>query len=216
MSGAPAGLTGEDLRSLLAAALERWAASSEELRELDAAVGDGDLGITVRTGCEAVIARLGGLQEPTPAAVVKAAGAAFANANPSTMAALVGGALLAGAKALGDAGSVGPAEVTALLRAGIDSITTRGKAQVGDKTILDALVPSLSALESADPAAPALTAMIEAAERGVEETSRMQSRRGRAAWVGERSIGHADPGATAYVRFLQALQSAVKDASSGS
>jgi len=211
MSGAaPGSLNGEDLRVVLTATLKRWTESSEELRELDAAIGDGDLGITVRSGCAAVTTRLAGLVDPTPATVVKAAGAAFASANPSTMAALVGGALLAGAKSLGDKEALGKADAVVLLRTAIESITTRGKSQVGDKTILDALVPSLEALVSAGPDVAPLNTMIEAAQSGVAETAGLQSRRGRAAWVGERGVGHADPGATAYVRFLQALDDAAK------
>lgn len=213
--GAAEPLTGEGLRLLVTAALQRWSEAGEELRELDAAVGDGDLGITVRAGCEAVSARLDGLADPTPSAVVKAAGAAFATANPSTMAALVGGALLAGAKSLGDKDRIGGPEAAELLRAAIESITTRGKSAVGDKTILDAMVPSLEALESAGPDAAPISEMIAAAQKGVDETAGLQSRRGRASWVGERAVGHPDPGATAYVRFLQAVASAMEDADRG-
>lgn len=214
MSATMGPLTGGELRAVLTVALKRWADSSEELRDLDAAVGDGDLGITVRSGCDAAAAQLTSLADPTPAAVVKTTGAAFANANPSTMAALVGAALLAGAETLGGSRTLGTAEATALLRAGIDSISTRGKAQLGDKTILDALVPSLAALEADTPNTPPLRRMIDAAQRGIEQTRQLQSRRGRAAWVGERAVGHPDPGATAYLRFLQALETVAKAASS--
>jgi dihydroxyacetone kinase-like protein len=190
--------------------LKRWVDCSDELRDLDAAVGDGDLGITVRSGCEAVTARLGDLTDPRPADVLKAAGAAFASANPSTMAALVGGALLAGAKVLGETESFDRAQSVAVLSAAVDSIATRGKAQLGDKTMLDALVPSLDRLKATDESA-ALDSMIQGAQHGIDETTPLPSKRGRAAWVGERGIGHPDPGATAYVRFLQALRDAAKD-----
>jgi dihydroxyacetone kinase phosphoprotein-dependent L subunit len=204
------GLTGQQLRLHVIAALKRWANCSDELRDLDAAVGDGDLGITVRSGCEAVSARLESLADPRPADVLKAAGAAFASANPSTMAALVGGALLAGAKALGETESVDRTHAVAVLSAAVDSIATRGKAQLGDKTMLDGLAPSLDKLKAAGESA-ALEAMIEAAQHGVDETTPLPSKRGRAAWVGERGIGHPDPGATAYVRLLQALRDAITD-----
>ena len=210
MSNTAPALTGERLRTLIIATLKRWANCSDELRDLDAAVGDGDLGITVRSGCEAVSARVRGLANPRPADVLKTAGAAFASANPSTMAALVGGALLAAAKALGDAETIDRAQAVAVLSAATDSIATRGKAQLGDKTMLDALAPSLDALKTAEDSL-AVDAMIQAAQRGIDETTPLPSRRGRAAWVGERAIGHPDPGATAYVRFLQALRDAAKD-----
>lgn len=176
------------------------------MRDLDAALGDGDLGITVSKGCDAVRAKVGELGDPSPAQVLRTAGSAFANANPSTMAALIGGALLATAKVVGDAGDIGRTEVLRLGRAAVDSIAIRGKAELGDKTILDAIVPSLDALEGAhEGAGSALASMVAAASRAVDETASLQSRRGRAAWLGERSVGHPDPGAMAYLRLLQAL-----------
>lgn len=201
---------------LLDRALGLLAGRADELRDLDAAVGDGDLGITVGKGCEAVRARLAGLVDPTPAQVIRTAGAAAANANPSTMAALVGGGLMAGGKALGEADSIGRREGIALARAIADSIATRGKSAVGDKTILDALVPAVDALQAAGPEADdvaVLHTMVEAARTGVESTTGLQNRRGRAAWLGERSAGHPDPGAIACLRFLEALAaaSATKD-----
>lgn len=204
-------MKGAALVALIDRTLELLAERTDELRDLDAAVGDGDLGITVGKGCEAVRARLVALEDPTPAQLVKAAGVSAANANPSTMAALVGGGLLAGGKALGDAGSLGRPEAAVLARAVAESIATRGKSAVGDKTILDAMVPSIDALEASpagSAAAAVLRAMIDAARAGVEATTGLQNQRGRAAWLGARSAGHPDPGATAYLRFLEALAAA--------
>lgn len=200
-----------DLIGALNDALRRLADAADELRDLDAALGDGDLGITVRSGSEAVRTALAGLDDAaTPATVLRAAARAFANANPSTMAALVGGALLAAAKVVADATEIGPHNALVVARAAADSIFNRGKAQLGDKTILDALVPSIDAMGAAgqDPL-EMLRAGIEAARDGVESTRGRQSMRGRAAWLGERSIGRQDPGATAYLRFLEGLQQAI-------
>jgi dihydroxyacetone kinase-like protein len=202
-------VTGAELVTVLDAALERLAESRDELRDLDAALGDGDLGITVAKGCEAVRAKLAPLSDPSPVDVLRAAGTAFATANPSTFAALTGGGLLAAAKALGDAGDLGGDEAVKVARAVADSIGSRGKAELGDKTVLDALVPSVQALEDAEgDAGAALGAMVEAARRGLEETASSQSRRGRASWLQERSAGRPDPGATAYLRFLESLTGA--------
>jgi dihydroxyacetone kinase-like protein len=188
-------------------ALAHLEGCADELRDLDAALGDGDLGITVASGCQAVREALAGLADDAlPAQVVKTAAAAFAKANPSTMAALVGGALLAAARGLGDREDVDRAAAIAIGRAAAESIATRGRAKLGDKTVLDALVPSLDAME-ATPDAP-LAVGIDAARRAVEETRSLQSMRGRAAWMGERSKGLQDPGATAYLRFLEGLDSA--------
>jgi phosphoenolpyruvate---glycerone phosphotransferase subunit DhaL len=188
-------------------ALAHLEGQADELRDLDAALGDGDLGITVASGCQAVRAVLAELPEDAPPAqVLKAAAGAFAKANPSTMAALVGGALLAAARGLGDSDEVDRAAALAIGLAAAESIATRGKAQLGDKTILDALVPSLDAMQAASDAP--LAAGIDAARRAVEETRSLQSMRGRASWMGERSKGLQDPGATAYLRFLEGLESA--------
>lgn len=199
-------------------ALARLADSREELRELDAALGDGDLGITVSTGAEAVRARLAELADPAPRDVLRSAAMAFSGANPSTFAALVGGGLLAAAKAA-DGGEFSGQQAVAIGRAVIDSITTRGKAQAGDKTVLDALVPSVDVLESmvaqGETAAVTLDAMVSSASDAVAATASLQSRRGRASWIGERSVGHPDPGATAYLRFLEALRDRWGRASSG-
>lgn len=197
-------MNGAGLVALLDAALEQLAKSRGELRDLDAALGDGDLGITVSKGCDAVRQRLAGLAEPSPAGVLRAAGTAFASANPSTMAALVGGALLAGANAIAESADLVRDDVSGLARAAADSVAARGKAELGDKTVLDAIVPSINALDATDDVDP-LGAMVAAARRAVNDTIPLQSRRGRASWIGERSIGHADPGATAYLRLLEAL-----------
>jgi phosphoenolpyruvate---glycerone phosphotransferase subunit DhaL len=197
---------GDALVALVDAALERLTASRDELRDLDAALGDGDLGITVVKGCDAVRSKLAELTDPVPAQVIRTAATAFATANPSTMAALVGGGLLAGAKSIADVSDLRRGDAVRFARAVADSIATKGKAQPGDKTMLDALIPSIEVLEDQDrDDAEVLTAMVDAARRAVEETAPLQSRRGRASWIGERSSGHPDPGATAYLRFLEAL-----------
>ena len=199
-------MRGTELAAVVDRALERLAASRNELRDLDAALGDGDLGVTVSRGCEAVRVKLGGLDDPSPGQVLRTVGSAFANANPSTMAALVGGGLLAAAKVVDDQDDLGRADAVRIVRAAADSIAARGKSELGDKTILDAIIPSLVALEvSTEATGPVMAAMVAAAARAVEETALLQSRRGRAAWVGERSIGHPDPGATAYLRLLEAI-----------
>ncbi len=204
-------MTGDQLAALIARAMPLLAEAQEELRALDAALGDGDLGITVAKGAQAVQAAVQELAAgATPAAVLQTAGRAFASANPSTMAALTGGALLAAAKEIGEATELDRALVLRLGRAAAGRIAERGKAVPGDKTVLDALLPSLEAVQtSPDPDSRALLAAAgAAAEVGVHDTAASTSQRGRAAWIGERGAGTPDPGATAYVRLLQALNDA--------
>ncbi len=203
-------MTGLELRRLLSAALSRMPAASDELRDLDAAIGDGDLGITVSEGSMAARAALDGLPaEATPGEVLRAMGPAVARANPSTFAALVASALLAGARSLGDRETVTGEDLIEAGRVAAQAIATRGKSEVGDKTVLDALVPSLEAAAT-HPSAP-FSAALEAARTGVDATLDLVSVRGRAAWVGERTRGHADPGATAYLRLLEAIDAASHD-----
>lgn len=195
--------------AILNRALTALAEQRELLRDLDAAVGDGDLGITVDKGCHAVLDALAQQPPVTIGDILRSSGAAFAKANPSTMAALVGGGLLAAAKAVGDEDIWTPAVAESAGRSAMQRISERGKAELGDKTVLDALSPSLDALHEAPPEG-VLEAMIAAAQSGVELTTDRGGRRGRAAWVGERGAGHPDPGATAYVLFLTALLAATR------
>jgi dihydroxyacetone kinase len=197
----------DELVALLDKSLATLSGHRETLRDLDAAVGDGDLGITVDKGSEAVRQAITENPPESVGALLRTAGAAFAKANPSTMAALVGAGLLAASKEAGDAVQWDSELAERVGRAAMARIAERGKAELGDKTVLDALSPSLDALRDS-PSNP-LPAMVSAAEKGVEETRERPGRRGRAAWVGERGSGHPDPGATAYVLFLQSIQGAV-------
>jgi phosphoenolpyruvate---glycerone phosphotransferase subunit DhaL len=201
-------VTSRQLRDILTRALIDLPAHADELRDLDAALGDGDLGITVRSGSEAVVKALSALPEEAQINdILLAAGKAFSTANPSTFAALVGGGLLAAAKTMQGKSEMSRDDVLTIGQAVASRITERGKSKLGDKTVLDALLPSLDTLQSTQgDALASLDAMIATAQARVDETASMQSQKGRAAWVQERSIGHADPGATAYVRFLQALR----------
>ena len=196
-----------DLSALVQRAMPILADSRDELRELDAAIGDGDLGITVAGGAKAIGAALAaGADDTEVTTVLRVSAQKFAAANPSTMSALVAAGLLAAAKTLTAGRELGRAEIRTALNAAATVIQQRGGAELGDKTILDALLPSIDALWAAgDDDRQALRDMIDAARAGVSDTRELRSQRGRAAWVGERSIGHPDGGAVAYVRLLEAI-----------
>ena len=202
-------MNGNELNQAIGNCLVAFTEHAEELGDLDQALGDGDLGITVSVGAKAVLDALGQLPgTATPTEVVIACAKAFANANPSTMAALVAGGLLAGSKTWADTTEVDVAAAARFIRAGGANIGQRGKTELGDKTILDAIMPAADALEAGGEAGAALDAAIEGAERAVVETRDLQSRRGRASWLQERSIGLQDPGATAFWRYLQSWRAA--------
>lgn len=200
-------MTIDEVVAVLDTALGALAQERDVLRDLDAAVGDGDLGITVDKGSQAIRAALSAQPPATVGELLRASGAAFAKANPSTMAALVGAGLLAAAKAVTDELSWTPEVAERVGRAAMGRIAERGKAAIGDKTVLDALSPSLDALRDAA-GGDALASMIAAATAGRDATTDQAGRRGRAAWVGDRGSGHPDPGATAYLLFLACLQRA--------
>jgi len=195
----------DHIRRSLAVLIE----SADELRELDQALGDGDLGITISAGSTAVIEALEQLaDDATPTDIARAAAKAFANANPSTMAALVAGALLAGSKVWADESDITIARAQAFAATAAESIAQRGKTQLGDKTIYDGLAAVAGALEGQSSPERALSDAVAAAADAVERTTNLQSRRGRASWLQERSIGIPDPGATALLRFVESWRTA--------
>lgn len=198
-------MLGKQINAHIRQSLAILVESSDELRDLDQALGDGDLGITITAGSNAVIAELEKLSDDaTPTEIARTCAKAFANANPSTMAALVAGALLSGSRVWEGKEEVGLPEVAAFVTAAASSISQRGKTEVGDKTILDGISAAAEALKAATETDEAMTAVVDAAASAVEGTKGLQSRRGRASWLQERSIGLADPGATAFLRFVEA------------
>lgn len=190
-------------------AMDRFAAAEEELTALDAAAGDGDLGYTISAGARAIKAAVADLPDDVSAAdALKTIGMAFARGNPSSFAALGAAGLLAASRALDQVVSPTHADVVRGFEAASETIATRGGAELGDRTVLDALVPSIEALRTAEgeTAAQWLAAMIVAAREGAQRTSEMTPRRGRAAWVGTVDGNKPDGGAIAYVRLLEALE----------
>jgi dihydroxyacetone kinase len=198
--------TPSTLRATLLAGLPSMQAHVDELRELDAALGDGDLGITVGAGSAAVVAALEGIPDDADAAsVVRAAAAAFASANPSTFAALVSSGLLGGAETLAAGADLPLADVAPFLSAVFERISERGHATLGDKTLLDVLHPVIQELASGGAASDVRDRVRAAAASAVESSALLQSARGRAAWQGERTVGQTDPGAVAVLRFVEAF-----------
>ena len=197
------------------------AANREYLTGLDAAIGDADHGINMDRGMQAVAAKLGGgaaLEAPGGSSGVAsgAAGAATAAADIGallktvgmTLVSTVGGAagplygtfFLQLGKSAGDAAELDLAQWAAAFRAGVEGVQMRGKAKPGDKTMVDALLPAAAALDAAATAGrslgDALQAAAEAAEQGMLATVPLVAHKGRASYLGERSAGHQDPGAT--------------------
>lgn len=194
------------VRRWLALALETIVAHEEELGQLDAAAGDGDHGATMVRGLRAAVAAVEKTDGGAGQLLVEA-GAAFADAAGGASGALVGALLSTTGRTLGD-GPHDTADVVKALQAGLAMVKRLGKAQPGDKTLIDALQPFVDALAAQptdQPLAAAWTTALPAARQGAEATASMIARRGRSAKLGERSLGHPDPGATSLVYLLQAM-----------
>jgi phosphoenolpyruvate---glycerone phosphotransferase subunit DhaL len=198
-----------------AAVIEEHAAA---LTKLDSAIGDGDHGTNMNRGFKAAVQRLDGLEgDQDFGSVFKAIGMALIGKVGGASGPLYGSLFLGMGKELGGTGAaenqVEDERLAAALRAGYDSVVARGKAQLEDKTMLDAWHPALEALDAAladgKELGPALDEAASAAEAGMKATIPMIARKGRASYLGERSRDHQDPGATSTHLILKTLADVV-------
>jgi dihydroxyacetone kinase-like protein len=189
------------------------AANKDELTELDSAIGDADHGANMDRGMAAVVAALDAEAPGTPAALLKRTGMTLVSKVGGASGPLYGTAFLRMAAAAGDADSLDAQGFAKVLRAALDGVVARGKAEAGDKTMYDALAPAVEALDAALDAGQslhdALQAAVHAAEKGRDATIPMVARKGRASYLGERSAGHQDPGATSVTMLLMAAATAL-------
>ncbi|HWO24635.1 MAG TPA: dihydroxyacetone kinase subunit DhaL [Kofleriaceae bacterium] len=185
------------------------------LTDLDAAIGDADHGINMDRGMTAVVAALDASPPADMAALCKQVGMTLVKSVGGTSGPLYGTFFLRMAAAFGSGDSVDAAGFARALRAGVEGIVQRGRAEAGDKTMLDALAPALDALDAALAAgsslAVSLRAAAAAAEAGRDATAPMVARKGRASYLGERSAGHLDPGATSAAMLIAAAATAFGD-----
>lgn len=187
-----------------AAAIE---AHRDELTDLDREIGDGDHGENMARGFSAVVDKLDETSCETPGQVLRLAATTLISSVGGASGPLFGTALLRASTALGDAQTVTPQSCVDALRAAQEGVVARGKAGLGDKTMLDALGPAVQAAQDcpADDVRAALAAAADAAEAGAERTAPLQARKGRASYLGERSQGHVDPGARSVALILRAF-----------
>lgn len=183
-------------------------AKKEYLTELDAAIGDADHGINMNRGMSAVVGKLDeAAGDQDIGALLKTVGMTLVSTVGGAGGPLYGTLFLQMGTAAAGKTELGPDDWAAALEAGIKGVEARGKAEPGDKTMLDALLPGLEGLRSAlDGGASfedALTASAEAAGQGMRDTTPLVARKGRASYLGERSAGHQDPGATSSHMLLE-------------
>ena len=200
--------------------LRRWlqvfAGSIAEQRDvltaLDAAIGDADHGANMHRGMRAVLAEIDGSDYADPAALLKQVGMTLVRSVGGASGPLYGTLFLRMATSSASANALDAAGLAKALRAGMEGVVARGKAEAGDKTIYDALAPALDALDAnlASGAAlgDALHAASAAADAGRDATIPLLARKGRASYLGERSVGHQDPGATSAALLIAAAAEA--------
>jgi len=186
-----------------------------ELTHLDRDIGDGDHGENLSRGFTAVITKLDAGAPETPTAVLKLVATTLISTVGGASGPLFGTAFLRAATSVGDAETLDGAAVAGALTAARDGVVARGKAESGDKTMVDALTPAVNAAKAAadggGSVSEVLNAAADAAADGAAATFPLQARKGRASSLGERSIGHIDPGAQSTAYLLRALAGVAAD-----
>jgi phosphoenolpyruvate---glycerone phosphotransferase subunit DhaL len=188
-------------------------AERDHLVQLDAAIGDGDHGTNMDRGFAAVVQALGADNGSPPGRLLIIAGRTLVSTVGGASGPLWGSALRSGGRVLGEQTTFDGTQLAEVLAAALASVKDLGTAALGDKTMVDALEPAVEALRNriaeGEPVDRALDDAAVAAENGMRATIPLQARKGRASYLGERSVGHQDPGATSTALMIRALQRAV-------
>ena len=204
----------EVFRAWIAAAARVIREQRDHLTQLDAAIGDADHGINLDRGFTAVLSAIESAAPATPGAVLILAGTTLISKVGGASGPLYGTAFRRAGKALGDAADVDLPGLAAALDAALAGVQQLGAAREGDKTMVDALAPATAAFSKAIAEkasdADALAALAEAAQAGAAATISMQALKGRASYLGPRSVGHEDPGAASTALILGALREAAQ------
>jgi dihydroxyacetone kinase-like protein len=197
--------------------VREMAAAMEEhrryLTKLDSEIGDGDHGNNMHRGFQAVLERLDGADPSSPADVLKTVSMALVSRVGGAAGPLYGTAFLRASSALQDKDEISAQDAAEALAAALGGIKQRGKAEAGDKTIVDALEPAVEAAKGAaadGSVARVFRAAADAAEEGAEATVPLTARKGRASYLGDRARGHRDPGATSTYYLLDAAARALE------
>jgi dihydroxyacetone kinase-like protein len=200
--------------------VQRWIAEAastfheqrDYLTQLDAAIGDADHGTNMDRGFTALLEKVDGFDGP-PGKLLTTAGSTLVSTVGGASGPLWGTALRRAGRSLGNVDEFDGIQLAAAFEAALDGVVELGAAQEGDKTMVDALGPAVrvfrASIDEGAPVAAALAAAREAAEQGMKATVPLQAQKGRASYLGERSIGHQDPGATSTVLLLAALERSV-------
>lgn len=201
-----------DVASAVRAAADVIGRHRVELTDLDRPIGDADHGENMNRGFSAVLATLDTAVPEQPGGVLKVTATTLISKVGGAAGPLYGTAFLRAATSLGETSQLDDEGLVAALRAALEGVVARGKAVVGDATMVDALSPAVDAAEAAkgEGVAAVLAAAADAADEGARSTVPLVARKGRASYLGERSIGHLDPGARSTALLLRAFAEAAR------
>lgn len=202
-------VTKEQVVSWLKAVAQVLAENKQYLTELDAAIGDADHGINMDRGFQKVASQLPNFADKDIGNILKSVGMALLSTVGGAGGPLYGTFFMRAGAAVAGKDELSDADLVALFEAALDGVLQRGKANLGDKTMVDALTPAVAALKAAvdqgQDTPVVLQQAVSAAEQGMLGTIPLLAKKGRASYLGERSIGHQDPGATSSFLILKAF-----------
>jgi len=197
-----------------AAVLEQ---NKDYLSELDSAIGDADHGINMDRGFKKVMSQLASVADKDIGSILKTVSMTLISSVGGASGPLYGTLFLRAGTAVDGKQDLTDEDMVRLLQAGLDGVIQRGKAQLGDKTMVDALSPAVAAFQQSvvggEGAIAAMQKAVAAAEQGMKDTTPMLAKKGRASYLGERSVGHQDPGATSSYLMLKSLSATVESSS---
>lgn len=203
------GLKASELKQLMLAIATAIEENKALLTDLDRVIGDADHGHNMAKGFRAVAEKMQDATDDDAGAILRTVGMTLVSTVGGASGPLYGTAFLRAAASLADKDELSAADLQLALTAALEGIKQRGQAEPGDKTIVDALEPAVTALSEKLAAGggveEALTAAVDAAQNGMEHTKTIVARKGRASYLGERSLGHQDPGATSTYLMLKAM-----------
>jgi dihydroxyacetone kinase-like protein len=208
-------LTNTDILRWLQRAAQVLHENSSYLTQLDSAIGDADHGINMDRGFSAVAAKLASMENADISTLLRTTGTTLVSTVGGASGPLYGTAFLRAASTTANKQVLESADVLAMFSAALEGIKARGKAQPGEKTMIDTLTPAIEAGQRAQTdnanLSDVLSTMVSAAEEGMKKTIEMTATKGRASYLGERSVGHQDPGATSSWLLLKALADTAAD-----
>ncbi len=213
-------ITSEHIVRFLHRVAERIRTQRDELTQLDSPIGDADHGINLDRGFSAVVSKLPSVADKDIGTILKTTGMTLISTVGGASGPLYGTAFMRASNIMGDQYEMSHTQLVATLDAALEGVRARGKAQPGEKTMLDTLTPAVAALKAAqereEPFLAACEQALAAAEEGMKATIPMLATKGRASYLGERSIGHQDPGATSSFYIAQVLAETLKEIDNGS